>query len=73
MVELGVTGYASNSDCRSATINDGTACDRRGAARRVIILMTDGAPNTAVICSSGRQHCPGFLLGRFGGTDDGYL
>jgi hypothetical protein len=29
----------------STTDNDGTACDRSGAAKRVLILMTDGSPN----------------------------
>ena len=42
--ELGVVGtnMAANSDCTSAA---DSACDRRGAARKVLILMTDGAPN----------------------------
>jgi hypothetical protein len=44
LVELGAPGYAINSDC-STTIADGSACDRSGAARKVLILMTDGAPN----------------------------
>jgi uncharacterized repeat protein (TIGR01451 family) len=42
--ELGIPGFATNSNC-SATINDGSACDRQGAVRRILILMTDGPPN----------------------------
>jgi|GEM_PF-2995427 len=42
--ELGVPGFATNSDC-TMTANDGSACDRQGAARRIIVLMTDGSPN----------------------------
>ncbi|MCL4297918.1 MAG: DUF11 domain-containing protein [Anaerolineae bacterium] len=34
-----------NSGNCTATANDGNTCDRRGPARRMIILMTDGSPN----------------------------
>jgi Flp pilus assembly protein TadG len=42
---VGTPGNTVNSGACSATVNDGNACDRRGAARRIIILMTDGSPN----------------------------
>lgn len=41
-----------NSGTCTATANDGNACDRRGAARRIIILMTDGSPNLNTNSSS---------------------
>jgi hypothetical protein len=40
-----------NSDCAPA-VNDGSVCDRRGAARRILILMTDGSPNESTGCSN---------------------
>jgi hypothetical protein len=44
--ELGVStpGNPATSTC-SATINDGSACNRSGTARRIMILLTDGTPN----------------------------
>jgi hypothetical protein len=44
--ELGVStpGNPANSNC-SAIINDASACDRSGAARRIMILLTDGTPS----------------------------
>jgi Flp pilus assembly protein TadG len=51
LVELGVSGYAADSNCTdtvgnpAGTDDDGHACDRGGAARRVLILLTDGMPN----------------------------
>ncbi|MCB9078716.1 MAG: VWA domain-containing protein, partial [Anaerolineaceae bacterium] len=33
-----------NSNCNPA-INDKSVCDRQGAARRILVLMTDGSPN----------------------------
>jgi hypothetical protein len=58
--ELGVEvpGYIDNvdSDCNYYTNysadGDKHACDRRGAARRVIILLTDGSPNQSVSCGT---------------------
>jgi hypothetical protein len=53
--ELGLSvGNNTNVDstCTSG-FDDKHACDRGGAARRVLILMTDGSPNTGVNnCSS---------------------
>lgn len=45
--ELGIStpGNPAVSGACSLGVNDGNACDRRGAARRIIILMTDGSPN----------------------------
>lgn len=63
--ELGieVPGYNEGvtSEC-SDNNNDKKSCDRRGAARRVLILMTDGSPNNSV-------SCPGSFIwrGQFGG------
>ena len=44
--ELGVSTPSNpvNSNCTAIT-NDGSACDRQGLARRVLILITDGKPN----------------------------
>ncbi|GIK40026.1 MAG: hypothetical protein BroJett011_38590 [Chloroflexota bacterium] len=45
--ELGIstpTNTVHSGVCTSVA-NDGNACDRRGSARRVMILMTDGSPN----------------------------
>ncbi|NJN95954.1 MAG: VWA domain-containing protein, partial [Anaerolineales bacterium] len=42
---VGTPGNAAVSGVCTGTPADGNACDRRGAARRVIILMTDGSPN----------------------------
>lgn len=44
--ELGVStpGNSVANTC-SATSNDLTSCDRAGAARRIMILLTDGTPN----------------------------
>jgi hypothetical protein len=44
--ELGVSTPSNpvNSNC-TAIANDGSACDRQGLARRVLILITDGTPN----------------------------
>ncbi|MCL4301589.1 MAG: TadE/TadG family protein [Anaerolineae bacterium] len=50
-----------NSGTCTAAADDGNACDRRGAARRVIILMTDGSPNvntnSSSVPSSDRSLC----------------
>jgi hypothetical protein len=54
--ELGISIDTYNpgvdSDCSNSTLKNGDkhACDRRGAARRVIVLMTDGSPNQSVTC-----------------------
>jgi hypothetical protein len=44
--ELGVStpGNPVNSNC-TAVANDGSACDRQGLVRRMLILITDGTPN----------------------------
>ncbi|MCB0224518.1 MAG: VWA domain-containing protein [Anaerolineae bacterium] len=45
--ELGVetpNNTGINSNCAPG-INDKSVCDRQGAARRVLVLMTDGSPN----------------------------
>jgi hypothetical protein len=51
--ELGVkthtNSYVDNS-C-SLTNNDGKTCDRGGAARKVIILLTDGTPSSSPNCT----------------------
>lgn len=44
---------------------DGQPCDRRGAARRVLILMTDGSPNQSV-------SCPGSYEWKGEGSGDSY-
>jgi len=50
--ELGLqvdgSGYV-NSDCAGPD-NNGSVCDRQGAAHRVLILLTDGAPNSSGGC-----------------------
>lgn len=43
---VGVTSECSTND------NDKKACDRGGAAQRVLILTTDGVPNNTVPCPS---------------------
>lgn len=43
--ELGVGTPGNPAVSGACTGAEGDACDRRGAARRVIILMTDGSPN----------------------------
>lgn len=56
--ELGISLEPYNSDtitheCSDGS-DDGKACDRLGAARRILILMTDGSPNStsASMCGS---------------------
>jgi hypothetical protein len=44
-----------DSDC-TAAFNDGHVCDRRGAAQRVLILMTDGSPNQSSGCSTAAKN-----------------
>lgn len=73
--ELGISvpGYNEGVDstCASYTTysanGDKHACDRRGAARRVIILLTDGSPNHNV-------SCPGSFAwtGNFGQGENSY-
>ncbi|MCB0214077.1 MAG: VWA domain-containing protein, partial [Anaerolineae bacterium] len=56
--ELGVDTPPNPDDVKSGecegSISQDNAkpCDRRGAARRVLILMTDGSPNKSVDCPS---------------------
>ncbi|MCB0209905.1 MAG: VWA domain-containing protein [Anaerolineae bacterium] len=47
LIELGIDTDPEvnlDHDCKSP-VNDGSVCDRQGAARRIIVLMTDGSPN----------------------------
>lgn len=61
--ELGIAIPTYNpdvdSECSSGnsngTTNDGHSCDRSGAARRILILMTDGSPNNNGGCPSSYQ------------------
>ena len=82
LVELGVSDYATDSSCTnsvpgtvgysSSNITDGTACDRSGAARRVIILLTDGSPNqNPGSCAPGSGR-PDLWNGLVGPSDDDY-
>jgi hypothetical protein len=58
--ELGIpiTTYNPNVDSTctqgnsAATSNDGHSCDRRGAARKILVLMTDGSPNRNPGCDT---------------------
>jgi hypothetical protein len=71
--ELGISspGNAATSNC-TAAVNDGNACDRRGAARRVIILMTDGSPNgNPGNCAPGGGR-PDVWDGNLGTSDDDF-
>ncbi len=46
--ELGIEAGSNtgvDSTCSKTGRNDKHSCDRRGAARRVLVLMTDGSPN----------------------------
>jgi hypothetical protein len=55
--ELGievVNNPGITSECATA-VNDKKVCDRSGAARRVLILMTDGSPNRSSGCPSSAQ------------------
>lgn len=69
--ELGVStpGNTANSGVCTATTNDGNACDRRGAARRVIILMTDGSPNANPGSCNGSGGRPDLWDGLLGTED----
>nr|HMQ56230.1 vWA domain-containing protein [Anaerolineae bacterium] len=49
--ELGIGDGVNSHDCATG-IDDGSVCDRRGAARRILILMTDGSPNANDNCSA---------------------
>jgi Flp pilus assembly protein TadG len=80
LVELGIPGHATDSNCTdnvadpAGTDDDGHACDRGGAARRVIILLTDGMPNMnpgscAPTVGSGR---PDLWDGLIGPNDDNF-
>lgn len=73
--ELGVDAAGNpetvNSDC-STGVNDGEACDRRGAARKVLILLTDGAPNgNPGSCAPGGGR-PDLWNGDVGTNDDNF-
>jgi hypothetical protein len=70
--ELGISTPGNNvdSDCSSGTSadGDGHACDRHGAARRILILLTDGSPNQYLSTS-----CTSYQWrGRFGQDKESY-
>lgn len=46
----GVTSECKKLSTDTFSSDNKRACDRRGAARRVLILMTDGSPNLSVSC-----------------------
>lgn len=66
--ELGISIPTYNPNVQSGecdgtiSANNKEPCDRRGAARRVLILMTDGSPNQDVSCPGGYK-----WRGEFGG------
>ncbi|MCK6627125.1 MAG: VWA domain-containing protein [Anaerolineae bacterium] len=66
---VGTPGNAANSGVCTAAIGDGNACDRRGAARRVIILMTDGSPNNNPGSCNGSGGRPDLWDGLLGTED----
>lgn len=67
--ELGISTHnaTATSECETLSADNGKACDRRGAARRVLILMTDGSPNQ-------NPGCPNTVKwrGRVGNNDQDY-
>jgi hypothetical protein len=72
--ELGIDTPYNTDDVTSSCDNisdSGNACDRRGAARRVLVLMTDGSPNTNTGAS-----CPSTFIWRGvyggGGSNNAY-
>jgi hypothetical protein len=71
--ELGISIPTYNPNVDSLCTNDtdedgdGHACDRRGAARRVLILMTDGSPNKNANCPDAYD-----WRGRFGASTKSY-
>jgi hypothetical protein len=70
--ELGIStpGNPATSGGCSLGVNDGMACDRRGAARRIIILMTDGSPNgNPGNCNGGAGGRPDLWEGLLGTED----
>jgi uncharacterized repeat protein (TIGR01451 family) len=69
--ELGVAPYASNSNCSTAT-NDRQACDRGGAAQRMIILLTDGMPNSNPGNCNPTDGRPDLWDGLLGPNDDSF-
>jgi hypothetical protein len=68
--ELGIsipsynTGVTSGCSSVTFTADNKNGCDRRGAARRILVLMTDGSPNT-----NSNASCPGSYIwrGQFAG------
>ncbi|MBI1881097.1 MAG: DUF11 domain-containing protein [Chloroflexi bacterium] len=71
--ELGIStpGNSTNSNC-TTTINDGAACDRGGAARRILILMTDGIPNANPGNCAPGTGLPDLWDGLIGPNDDDF-
>jgi hypothetical protein len=69
--ELGLSiGSNTNVDstCTSG-VDDKHACDRKGAAKRVLILMTDGSPNNKVTNCSSQPGYADYWDGLIGPTD----
>jgi hypothetical protein len=59
--ELGIDDPFNSENVTHAcnkTSNNGDACDRAGAARRILILMTDGSPN---LPTGTTGYCPSTL------------
>ncbi|MBE7468977.1 MAG: hypothetical protein DPW09_03265 [Anaerolineae bacterium] len=69
--ELGIS-VGSNTVLASTcttTANDMHACDRGGAAKRVLILMTDGSPNASVSSCSSQSGYADYWDGLIGKND----
>lgn len=68
--ELGVAASTTDHDC-SETLDDGSACDRRGTARRMIVLVVAGPP-TAAPAAGDACHSDDLWNGAVGNGDAAY-